>query len=176
MDELWDNYLQYLIWRCGLEKERKLSCLFETLHNIEFTYILGRDDNREEDGVDLREDYKVPSCFDADIEEAFYAHWCSVLEMMVALSIRVDKEYIGDPAEEHPEAFFMEMIKNLGLDRMVNGRYREEDVNHIIYRWLDRKFDRDGRGSPFPLKHNIRDQRKLEIWDQMISYIGENYD
>ena len=175
MDELWDDYLQYLIWRGGLQKMTKFGRLFEILHHINFECVLERDENREDDGVELREEYSVPDCFDAEQEEAFYAQKCSVLEMLIALSIRVDDEFIGDPAEEHPEDFFMEMIENLGLDKFNGNRYRDDDVIKIIQRWMDRKFNKNGHGSPFPMKYDRRDQRKLEIWDQMNAYISENY-
>lgn len=174
MEELWDDYLQYLIWRCGLQRMTKLSNVFAILHDIPFTYVLDRDNNREEDGCDLRNEYNIPDGFSVEVEEAFFTHWCSVLEMMIGLAIRVDDEFIGDPAEGHPEDFFMEMLENLGLTKF-GKRYCEEDVVNIVQKWLDRRFDKDGRGSPFPVRYDYRDQRELEIWDQTISYINENY-
>lgn len=176
MDELWDDYLLYLIWRGGLQNMTKYSRLFEILHNIKFIWLIDRDENREGDGIELRDDYEYhnETLEDKDIVN-FMDHWCSVLEMMIGLSIRVDDEFIGDPADEHPEEFFMEMIENLGLDVYKGKRYREEDVIKIVRKWLERKFDRNGNGSPFPVKNDCRDQRKLEIWDQMNSYIYENY-
>ena len=135
-----------------------------------------RDDNREEDGYDLRNEYNIPSEFSVEMKEAFFAHWCSVFEMLIGLAIRVDDEFIGDPADEHPEDFFIEMLENLGLTKFVGRRYREQDVINIVQKWLERRFDKDGRGSPFPVRHDHRDQRKIEIWDQMNSYISENYD
>lgn len=176
VEELWDDYLQYLIWRGGLQRMTKYGRLFEILHNIKFTWLIERDDNREDDGVELRDYYDIPrSEYSVEESEEFMDHWCSVLEMLIGLSIRVDDEIIGDPAEEHPEDFFMEMIKNLGLDIYKGDRYRENDVIKIVKKWMDRKFDRNGNGSPFPVKKDHRDQRKLEIWDQMNSYINENY-
>lgn len=174
MDELWDDYLQYLIWRCHLEYMRKYSRLFACLHAIPFTWTLDRDDNREADGIELRDGYSIPSEY-SKYEDEFRDHWCSVLEMLIALAIRVDDDLIGDPAEEHPEEFFMVMIRNLGLDIYKGNRYSKEDVIKIVDRWLWREFDRSGRGSPFPLKYVRTDQRKVEIWDQMSSYVSENY-
>lgn len=176
LDELWDDYLEYLIWRCGLQKFAKYGKLFEILHNIEFTYILDRDGNRHDDGADLRFDYNIPDCFNENLDEDFYSHWTSVLEMLIALAIKVDDEIIGDPSEEHPEEFFMKMIDNLGLLKYKGNRYKEDNVIKIIDRWLNREFDRDGNGSPFPIKYNHRDQREVEIWDQMNAYISENYE
>lgn len=175
MDEIWDDYLLYLIWRGRLSGFKKYGKLFEILHNIEFTWLIDRDENRESDGIELRGNYDIPYEIDERDEIEFENHWCSVLEMLIGLSIRVDDEFIGDPAEEHPEIFFMEMIKNLGLDIYKGSRFRKKDVHVIIEKWLNREFDKDGRGSPFPIKKDHRDQRNLEIWDQMNSYIFERY-
>lgn len=175
MEELWDDYLQFLIWRCQIQPFVRFGRLFEILHHIDFEWELDRDENRESDGVDLRDEYKIPDGFDEEIEEAFYAQRCSVLEMLIALAIRIDDEFIGDPAEEHPEIFFMEMIRNLGLDKFSGNCYREYDVIKIINRWMRREFERNGRGSPFPVQHDPRNQRDLEIWDQVNSYISEKY-
>lgn len=175
MDELWDDYLQYLIWRGGLQRYVKYGRLFEIMHDINFNCILERDDNRYDDGVELRDEYTIPDDYYDFINE-FMNRPCSVLEMLLGLAIRVDDEFIGDPAEEHPEIFFMEMIKNLGLDRFKGDRYRDVDVVKIVLRWINREFEKDGRGSPFPIKYDCRDQRYLEIWDQMNVYISENYD
>lgn len=175
LEELWGDYLLYLIWRGGLQRFTKYGRLFDILHHIKFEVVLDRDDNREEDGCDLRNEYNVPNGFSVSVDEAFYARQCSVLEMLIALAIRVDDEIIGDPAEEHPERFFMEMIKNLKLDRFKGEHYESDDVIKIIRKWMSREFNRDGYGSPFPVKYDHRDQRELEIWDQMNSYISENY-
>lgn len=175
MNPLWDDYLQWLIWRCGLEHEKHYGRLFEALHDIPFIYCMDRDENREIDGMDLREQYEIPDCSNA-VAEDFYAQKCSVMEMLVALSIRVDDDIVGDPGEEHPEDFFMEMIRNLGLDRFKQNRCRRGDVDRIVDRWMKRDFGPDGAGSPFPIHDDPRDQRDLEIWDQVNSYINENYD
>lgn len=175
MDALWDDYLQYLIWRCGLQKMSRYSRLFEILHRTKFDFVLERDDNREDDGIELRDDYDIPDDYEEIVIENFFDKDCSVMEMLVGLAIRVDDEFIGDPAEEHPEEFFMEMLENLGLLVYKGNRYREDDVVRILRRWMDREFDRKGVGSPFPLKKRCRDQRKVEIWDQMNAYISENY-
>lgn len=176
MEELWDDYLQYLLWACGLQKQTRYSELFMFLHNVEFTYLLRRDQNREEDGLYLREDFIPPEEYSENNLNMFGAHWCSVLEVLIALALRVDREYIGDPSEPHPERFLMEMLKNLGLTRFQDGRFVQSGAAKVLQRWMDRVFERDGRGSPFPVKHDPRDQRRLEISDQMISYINENYD
>lgn len=179
MDELWNDYLNYLIWRGNLQKYTKFSDLFEILHNIEFTWILDRDDNREADGIELRDDYEIPDGYTEQEIYMFMNRWCSVLEMLIGLSIRVDDDFIGDPEEEHPEEFFIKMIQNLGLyiynDSIHNYEYKKNIIRRKVNNWLSRNFASDGKGSPFPIKNDQRDQRTIEIWDQMISYINENY-
>ena len=48
-------------------------------------------------------------------------------------------------------------------------------IDDILDRWIERKFSRNGKGSPFPLKKPKKDQRKVELWYQMQGYICENY-
>lgn len=174
MEELWDDYLNYLIWRGHLERMDLYSRLFSELHNIEFRWIIDRDGNRAADGVELRDDYEIPDAY-CGIIDYFLDRSCSVLEMLIGLAIRVDNDIIGDPAEEHPEKFFMEMIENLGLDRYTNLRFDDVAIHRRIDRWMERKFTSHGLGGLFPVYHDQRDQRDLEIWDQMNSYLNENY-
>lgn len=181
-EELWEDYLQYLIWRGHLEKFRGYEELFKLLQNIEFTWLIERDENRAGDGMELRDDYNVPHDIvfgERDIQIYFMEHPCSVLEMLIALAIRVDEEYLGDPADPHPEDFFWEMIKNLDLDCFTNKALQKSSkadvIQTIIRVWMDRCFAKNGLGSPFPVYNDDRDQRNLEIWDQMNSYINEKY-
>ena len=63
--------------------------LLTHLHEVEFTYTLPMDGNRAEDGIDLRyrfgyeNDYSEPM-----IASGLDDRPCSVLEMMIALSMR----------------------------------------------------------------------------------------
>lgn len=173
MEELWDDYLKYLIRRYGLKREKRYYDLFKILHDIEFVWILDRDENREADGRDVRYDYDIPKGCEKYLDE-FIERPVSVLEVLLAIADRIEREYIGDPADERPDIFFMEMIKNLGLTGLIvnNG---EEVIEDIVNRWMRRMFLPDGYGSPFPVRYDRRDQRKLEIFDQVLSYINENY-
>lgn len=178
MEELWDDYLQYLVWLCHLEnKGRQYSKLFEFLHNIEFIWSIERDENRAGDGMELRDNFEIPGDYlnENQLIEDFMNRPCSVLEMLIALSIRVDDDFIGDPAEPHPEEFFWEMIDNLGLCDFTDKNFNISSVDKRIKMWLERRFTKYGLGSPFPVLDDRRDQRELEIWDQMNSYINEKY-
>lgn len=175
MEKIWDDYMRFLILRANLQQFKDLEKIFKLLHNISFSYVLYRDNNRAEDGVALRKIYLENNYLADHLLKMFQNRECSVLEMLIGLAIRVDNEYIGDPGEEHPEYFFIEMIENLGLCRLKQGPHMNRVVYTIAKTWMDRKFKRNGQGSPFPVKYDDRDQRELEIWDQMNSYVNENF-
>lgn len=182
VEEIWEDYLDFLMDYCGfgnifkhLNKRdlEKYNWIFHILHNKNFRFIIERDDNRAWDGIKYRDIYVENNIFIKDLKEVniFMNKDCSVMEMLIGLAIRIENEYIGDPSDEHPEDLFFIMISNLGLlDAEDNF-----EVNFIIDKWLDRRFTKTGKGSPFPVKKDKRDQRKLEIWDQIISYINENF-
>lgn len=144
--------------------------LMRKLHDIDFKWIIERDENRMKDGLAIRYSF-----FDDNEVDGGFTRPCSVLEMMVALANRLDQEYIGDPGDPHPEYLFWDMICNLGLDRFYNNNYDESEVVNIIDIWLNRQFKSDGFMSLFPLNNVTFDCREAEIWSLAMAYITENY-
>ena len=172
--DLWQNYGDWLLDLVGF-KNRNYDLLMAELHNFAFESYVIFDDNRARDGLALRDDF----VYGEDIYESYLyelrEHPCGVLEVLVALAIRIETEYIGDPKEEHPELIFWEMIQNLGLSRYSNRRFNAGAIYDILDTWIERRFSSNGEGSIFPLKMTKRDQRKIQIWDQMNEYLLENY-
>lgn len=168
MVKTWDVYGKDILNFLGLDiwTKKNYKSLLEHLHNREFTWIMDRDDNRADDGVKLRR----------TLEYDFGERPCSVLEMLAGLALRAEVDIIGDPGDPRPGDFFWEMIENLALDSMTEKEFDKVKVDRIVDRWLNREFLPDGRGSVFYVRNDIRDMRKLEIWDQMNSYIYERYD
>ena len=149
------------------------SLLLCELHSIEFTYGIMNDENRAIDGVNLRHEYmdeqNVPDIF-------YHDSPCSVLEMMVGLAVRVDREIMRQPGADNSYQWFWMMIDNLDLSRCTDEHFSSEYVRQQIGKWLGREFQRNGVGSPFPLKiKNCQDQRKQTIWAQMCGYLSENF-
>ena len=149
----------------GLSAKKQYKSVFEALHDMEFAWKIDRDDNRADDGIRLRR----------KLGYDFGNRPCSVLEMLVGLAMRVDYEFIGSPADPKCEIFFGEMISNLGLDVYREKMFDFGCVRQIVNRWMNREFKFDGTGSIFPVRFDIHDQRKLEIWDQMLNYINERW-
>lgn len=150
--------------------------LFDILHGTHFIYSVERDRHRYTDGISLRNNYfknresLKPMNFD-DIP-------CSCLEMLAALAIRIDDEWLGNPNNPRPEIIFLKMLENIGLKEGIEkSRENEERIKRLLMRWLGRCFDRDGQMSTiFPSKRNRNYYfRDMEIWDQMQLYISENF-
>lgn len=160
-----DQYLKHLSYRK----------LFETLYRTEFIYILHMDGNRAEDGIDIRYrfgyEYGVDDCV---IAEGLDTRPCSVLEMLVALSIRCEENIMEDEAiGDRTGQWFWGMIASLGLGSMSDNRFDAEYVDYILDRFMNRKYDPDGRGGLFTLENPRRDLRNVEIWYQAMWYLDE---
>lgn len=168
-ENLWEDYRLFLVEYCNLQQYKKYTRIFKILHDITFEYSLERDENRVGDALELlRYNYKIPPEY-ISYEDEFIENPVSVFEVLVALSIRIEDDIIGDPSDPKPDIFFMDMIRNLeavGLD---------DNICNVVNNWMLRKFRPNGYGSPFPVVNDIRDQRELEIWDQANAYIYEYY-
>ena len=171
---------RYFKWMCELvsdSRAKKLSYskLLKTLHNIDFRYSIEMDGNRAEDGIDLR--YRFG--YENSLVESIVALYlddrpCSVLEMMIALSIRCEEQIMGDPdIGNKPGKWFWIMIDNLGLIDMDNSHYDENYIYETVNRFLERKYDKYGSGGLFKLKNHYRDIRSVEIWYQMMWYLDD---
>lgn len=69
------------------------------------------------------------------------------------------------------DRWFWGMIESLGLAGMDDNHYDETYVNQVIYIFLNRQYDRSGRGGLFTLNLRGQDMRKIDIWYQMNWYI-----
>ena len=147
--------------------------LLATLFDTEFTwsYKIPTDANRAKDGRFFRDRYANETgdylLYSDRIEP------CNVLEMLVALSVRIEEDIMGEPGDEHPEKWFWEMISNLGLYPATDKVYREDLVEGVIKAWLSRSYEANGNGGLFPLLHPKKDQRLVSIWDQLNFYLNE---
>ena len=144
--------------------------LLSYLHDIEFTYIIPKDANRAEDGIELRYRFAYDTgcaCADGYIEGP-----CSVLEMILALAIRCEESIMDDPRYgDRTGQWFWKMITNLGLGGMIDNRFDEYYVEDVVARFLNREFEPNGRGGLFTIKNCDYDLRYVEIWVLMLWYL-----
>lgn len=145
--------------------------LFTCLHDIEFTYFVPHDENRAEDGISLRYRYCLyHECVDM---EYCLDGPCSVLEMMIALAIRCEERIMADPEKgDRTAQWFWEMISSLGLSSMTDYNFDQNFVDNIIWKFLNRKYMANGKGSLFTIRGWNRDARDAEIWHQLMAYLN----
>ena len=145
--------------------------LFEVLDSITFVPMLRMDGNREDDGISLRYRFKQERHIRSVDVDRYLCEECSVLEMMVALSLRIEADIMDDPVKgNRTNEWFTIMLESLGLDDMTDGHFDEKRVRHIIHKFIDRKYKPDGTGGLFRIKNCPYDLRNVEIWYQMCWY------
>lgn len=174
-NELNDLYFEWMYQLvCDERYSRRLSYrkLLIYLHSIDFHYTIGLDGNRAEDGIDLRYRFGYEESYEESMISTFLDnHPCSVLEMLVALSIQCEKimtePYIGDRTGQ----WFWNMIVNLKLGSMTDSNFDRKYVNERIGIFTEREYGRDGDGGLFTIKHCKHDLRNVEIWYQMCWYL-----
>lgn len=145
-----------------------LKYLFET----DFTYgRIRRDQSRAADGIDLRDRFGS-ECGISDRDLLQLDRPCSVLEMMIALSIRCEETIMDDPAVgDRTGQWFWGMLVNMGLGTMTDDRFRLSTVRIRVQRFLDREYKENGRGGLFSIPNCDVDLREVEIWHQLCWYL-----
>ena len=171
MDEPLDNL--YFNWLCAkviqLENPTpslRYDMLFRILHSTEYVWLIPGDDDRAEDGVELRQNFLDETGLEDDL------HWehqvCSVFEMLVAFSKRcefaTDVPYID---------WFWEFIENLGLRPFNDAADGWDLVPEILYTFVWRQYDFNGRGGLFPIEHCVHDQTQTDVWYQFSDYLTD---
>lgn len=167
----------YFEWLCGIVEdpdEESHVRLLATLHGIPFRYSVPMDANRAIDGVDLR--YR----FSYDVKHRDYELYldrpCSVLEMLIALSMKCEEQIMYDPEYgNRTSMWFWNMLANLGICHFTDRRFNAELVKSRIDIWLDHKYGPHGEGGLFYVEHAYADLRDVDIWYQMLWYLDENY-
>jgi hypothetical protein len=161
---------------CGDRYAKQISYknLLAHLHNIEFSYIIPRDQNRAEEGEALRYRFAITQGYEDSADEIVYIldGPCSVFEMMVALAIYCEENIMDDPhIGNRTGQWFWNMIANLGIGGMQNDRYDPRHVDYVIERFLNRDYEPDGRGGLFRIVGCEYDLRDMEIWKQLCWYL-----
>lgn len=134
--------------------------------------MIPNDDNRMEDGKALRQTF-----INEQGTDGIDAYWlelgCSVLEMLIALAGRASYDTNKEPGE-----WFWIFMQNLRIDKYSDARWNSKasrDVDRKLDAMIYRTYSPTGRGGLFPLRTGVEDQRKVELWYQMSSYLIESH-
>ena len=173
--KLYNGYYHWLL-EMVMFKEMKRSGrsyihLLKAMHQKAFTVEVDNDVNRAMDGKNLRIMYRDISGMPGDQIKG----GCTFLEMCVALANRITGDIFEHDPNYNPARWFWEMMENCGLDKYTDDNFDELMVRKIMDRIIRRHYSKTGKGGLFPLKHPKKDQREVEIWYQMQSYVTENF-
>lgn len=171
----------YFKWLCDIvckgrfppNKSRRK--LLMTLHDTEFIFSIPLDENREEDGLNLRHRFAKQYRYENYDNTLLYLdRYCSVLEMMIALAVRAEEQIMDDPdIGDRTSQWFWGMIVNLGLGSMHDDNFDRRLVDISIRRMLNRDYEPNGKGGLFTVRHRNEDMRDVEIWYQLCWYLNE---
>lgn len=172
MSELLDDlYLEWLYSLVGRQAENVDHWhLMKQLNSREFVYLpeAPNDENRCEDGMALRREFMRRNR-EVQVEQHWLDMGCSVLEMMIGMARRLSFEQPDGSVGE----WFWHLVDNLGLTRYHDGRWHGREIDRVIERLIWRNYSFDGNGGLFPLRKPYEDQRRVELWFQMESYLLE---
>lgn len=170
-----DLYLEWLYQEIGRvtnkNPRRSFWKLTNQLYRKPYSWSVPNDDNREQDGYELRTEFLQDR--NISVDSSWMDLECSMLEMLIALARRVSFESSGEPGD-----WFWRFISNLGLQGYNDSAYSsivEMDVDETLDHVIHRTYEPDGTGGLFPLEHAVQNQRQVELWYQMSAYLLEDH-
>lgn len=169
LDELYFNWLCRQVDDLRIKNpSRTYWRLLKLMYTKEFVWGVPNDDNRIEDGKELRYEF-VDNERLMDVDIGWMHLGCSMFELLVALSRRL--HFI---TEMEPRFWFWHLVHNLGLRRFNDrSNYTDTQVIDILDAVIWRTYSETGEGGLFPLRNPQKDQRRVEIWYQMNAYVLE---
>jgi hypothetical protein len=139
---------------------------------VPFYEIVPNDENRAEDGKNLREEFFTETKVFPRIDS------CTLLEMMVALAGRLNAEAYTFEDPDRNNYWFFVLLLNLAGNQNWEDQMMDPLTEQMMVRQMTkavkREYKYDGSGGFFPLKSPREDQRRVEIWYQMMAWLDEN--
>lgn len=139
--------------------------LLRKLHSTEFVWLIPNDDNRVEDGLELRHEFVREMNIEVDPEWSKLD--CSILEMLIAFSRRA--EFQTDISAKDWFWMFMEHLRLADCNDASD--VNPSVIDEILYQFVWRTYDYNGVGGLFPLHETNHDQRKVEVWYQFCEFL-----
>lgn len=177
-DEIINSYFDWMydtVCKQVHSKQISYRKLLTRLHSTEFRYSIPMDENREEDGIELRYRFALTNGYEDSPDVVMDALMgpCTVLEMMVALAIRCEEDIMDDPRVGcRIGQWFWGMITSLGLGTMRDDKFDRQFVDDVLSRFLNRDYEPNGKGGLFTIRQCDHDLRTVEIWYQLCWYLN----
>lgn len=161
-----ERYFHWLLKYIGNGVFRRDSYfeLLEYLFNTEYCWSIPMDENRAADGIDLRHRF-VMECNENQEDSYIYLSGpASVLEVLIALSIRMEQIARGTIDLSKSGQWFWGMIKNLNILDCYDGNFDYGKVKYFLGEW----FNEDSKIGIFPYG-------KGEIWAQAMEFLSDKF-
>ena len=168
IEETYFNWLCAQVLRVNVPTPSlTFSHLLQLLHRTEFTWSVAGDDNRAEDGLELRYSFLTESHVFPD--SVWSSLSCSLFEMLLAFSYRAEFE-----TNMLARDWFWIFMTNLGLSEANDASYTSDaDILNVLNCFVWRTYRKNGSGGLFPMNHTRHDQRRLELWYQFFEYLED---
>lgn len=140
-----------------------------TLYNTAFGSVIDGDENRAEDGIELRDKY-VDETHNYDLQVSHME--CNMLEFIIALAARLD--YV---TYNHKLGVQIAKWAHVYLDNL--RVLYNQDADNISYRivvLLSGSYDDYGNNGIFSFSKPIKNLSAKPYWDQMNLFVSENFD
>jgi len=176
MNNIRELYFSWIVQQIGDDNKcGDYSNLLSHLFDTEFIFTNPMDGNRYEDGIELRYKFGYHNNISDDIISAELDIFpCSVLEMMVALAIRME-DFMDDPdIGNRIPTWFWNMVDCLELSKSYDRRYDMDYVDRRLEIFMNREYSYDGAGGLFQIINPPADLRTREIWMQTMWYLNEH--
>lgn len=168
------EYYDYL--RNIIQLDSDYNNLIDYLYSTEFKTVVPDDNNRAIDGMDLRYRFLYEAGADEQsamiIKDTELAGPCTVLEMMIALAIKMDEELLYDwELGPRQHIWFYQMLKSMHIDKYTNDRFEDILVYKAVTDMMLYNIAANGSGGLFTFRNVDIDARDLSIWYQMNHYV-----
>lgn len=181
IDRLNNEYFEWMYHLVCNDNKRKNTVSYRKLlyflHSYVFIPKIEMDDNRRVDGIYFRYRFGYENGYpDAYISEYLDTDdSCSIFEMMVALSYKVEEEITSNyMMGDRTGQWFWMMIISLGLNGMNDQNFNRSYCAEVLNNFNNRNYDFNGKGGLFTLEHPNKDMRDTDIWCQCMWYLDEN--
>ena len=177
LQELYFQWMADMVFP-DIRERRQYEHLLVTLNASIFHFTIPMDENRMTDGIDLRYRFAFEKGLSNEEVSMTLNHnrSCSILEMMVALSIKGDERILYD-YETGGKAYyiFKIMLESMHLVDMTNDNFNPSYIDYRIDCLLNHDYDYNGNGGLFTVDNPRRDMRDVDIWYQMNWYLQKLY-
>lgn len=167
------NYLNWLSSKALMPYERaRYNKLLSTLYFTRFYYTMPMDENRNIDGLELRNEYSQETGNILNDYTSLSPYQANLLEVMVALSIHCDQT-IMTTKSTNTYFWFKEILSDIGLLRCTDDDFPVQFVELKLNNLIQRRYDFDGKGGFFYIKDSPIDLRTVDLGTQRSWFLNK---